>query len=151
MPVLPKKKVGLISCSGEELPAGTLSDKAGRQPFIMGGLVLGAISIALVSQFHTLTLLSIIALCFGAAQGIVQPSCMALVSELSPKKAKGLGMSMFTTCFQIGNAVGPTVMGAVAKISNFETMFIACGLSLAIGLLIVFILFRTSRKPEVPS
>lgn len=25
MPVLPKKKVGLISCSGEELPAGTLS------------------------------------------------------------------------------------------------------------------------------
>jgi len=25
MPVLPKRKVGLISCSGEELPAGTLS------------------------------------------------------------------------------------------------------------------------------
>ncbi|CAG0948004.1 hypothetical protein ANRL1_04813 [Anaerolineae bacterium] len=25
MPILPKKKVGLISCSGEELPAGTLS------------------------------------------------------------------------------------------------------------------------------
>jgi uncharacterized metal-binding protein len=28
MPVLPKKKVGLISCSGEELPAGTLSRTA---------------------------------------------------------------------------------------------------------------------------
>lgn len=28
MPVLPKKKVGLISCSGEELPAGTLSRMA---------------------------------------------------------------------------------------------------------------------------
>ena len=28
MPVLPKKKVGLISCSGEELPAGTLSRAA---------------------------------------------------------------------------------------------------------------------------
>ena len=28
MPVLPKKKVGLISCSGEELPGGTLSRMA---------------------------------------------------------------------------------------------------------------------------
>lgn len=31
MPVLPKKKVGLISCSGEELPGGTLSRTAALQ------------------------------------------------------------------------------------------------------------------------
>lgn len=130
------------------LPAGTFSDRVGRQPLIMGGLVLAAVSMALVSQFHSLMLLSIIALCFGAAQGVIQPSGMALIADLSPKKAKGLGMGMFTTAFQIGYAVGPTAMGAVAERSNFEIMFIACSLSLALGLLIIFILFRTSRKAE---
>lgn len=129
--------------------AGTMSDKVGRQPMIICGLVLGAVMIALISRFHSLLLLSIISFCFGIGVGIVQPSSMALTADLSPKEAKGLSMAMFTTAFQIGNAIGPTAMGAIAEISNLETMFLACGLSLTFGLLIIYILFRTRQKTVV--
>jgi MFS family permease len=123
--------------------SGTLSDKVGRKPLMIFGLVLGAAMIALISRFHSLILLGIISFCFGIGIAFVQPSSMALTADLSPKGAKGLASGMFTCAYQIGNAVGPTAMGAVAGISNLETMFLACGSSIAFTLLIIIILFRT--------
>jgi MFS family permease len=141
--------LSFASSASLRIAAGTLSDKIGRKPMIMFGLLIGTVTIALISQFHTLFLLSIIAFCFGIGVGIVQPSSMALTADLSPKEAKGLATGMFTSAYQIGNAVGPTAMGAVAGISNLETMFLACGLSLAVGLLIIITLFRTRPKTGV--
>ncbi len=129
--------------------AGTLSDKRGRKPLIIFGLVFGAIMIALISRFHSLILLSITAFCFGIGIGFVQPSSLALIADLAPKEAKGLATGMFTSAYQIGNAVGPTAMGVVAGISNLETMFLTCGLSIAFCLLIIVLLFGTGRKTGV--
>jgi MFS family permease len=114
---------------------GTLSDKLGRKPLIIFGLILGAAMMALI-------LLSILAFCFGIGIASVQPSSMALIADLSPRGAKGLASGMFTCAYQIGNAVGPTAMGVVAGISNLETMFLACGSSIAFMLVVIIILFK---------
>ena len=98
---------------------------------------------ALISRSQTLILLGILAFCFGIGIASVQPSSMALIADLSPKGAKGLASGMFTCAYQIGNAVGPTTMGVVAGISNLETMFLACGSSIAFMLIVIVILFRT--------
>jgi flagellar biogenesis protein FliO len=37
-------------------------------------------------------------------------------------------------------------MGAVAQSSNLETMFLACGLTMAFVLLIIYILFRQVKS-----
>jgi DHA1 family multidrug resistance protein-like MFS transporter len=135
-----------LSSASLRIAAGTLSDKIGRKPIIMFGLIISTVMIALISQFHTLLLLSITVFCFGIGSGLVQPSSLALTSDLSPKEAKGLATGMFTSAYQIGNAVGPTAMGVVAGASNLKTMFLACGLSLAVGLIIIITLFRTRPK-----
>lgn len=129
--------------------SGTASDEIGRKPLIIGGLAIGAVTVALVSIFHNLILLSITSFCFGIGVGIIQPSTMALIADLSPKESRGLGASMVPTAFQIGYALGPTAMGAVAGISNLETMFFACGLSMASVLIIATLLLGKMRKPNI--
>jgi DHA1 family multidrug resistance protein-like MFS transporter len=126
--------------------SGTMSDRIGRKPMILFGLALSAISAALMANFHTLALLGIVAFCFGIGMSIVQPSGMALTADLAPHKTRGLAIGMFTTLYQFGSAVGPSAMGAVAESSNLETMFLACGLTMAFVLLIIYILFRPAKN-----
>lgn len=129
--------------------AGTASDKIGRKPLILGGLAISTIMIALISILHSLALLSITAFCFGIGMGIIQPSAMALAADISPKESRGLVISTIPTAFQTGYAMGPTVMGIMAGISNLETMFFSCGLSMALALIIIIMLFRTRQKSGV--
>jgi DHA1 family multidrug resistance protein-like MFS transporter len=134
------------SSAALRVTAGSLSDRIGRKPMILGGLLLSVIMMALIPQFNSLLLLSIVSFCYGIGYGILQPSAVALTSDLSPRKNLGLAASMFASAVHVGMAVGPTAMGAVAETSNLGTMFIACALSLAFGWLIIFVLFRIERK-----
>jgi MFS transporter, DHA1 family, multidrug resistance protein len=126
--------------------AGSVSDKIGRKPMILTGLALSAIMIGLIANFNTLISLSIVAFCFGIGMGIVQPSSMALTADLASDKSRGLAIGMFTSLYQFGSAVGPTVMGAVAASSNLQLMFVTCGISLAFCLIIIYILFQTPKN-----
>jgi DHA1 family multidrug resistance protein-like MFS transporter len=134
------------SSAALRVTAGSMSDRIGRKPMILGGLLLSIIMMALIPQFNSLVLLSIISFCYGIGYGILQPSGIALTSDLSPRKNLGLAASMFASAVHVGMAVGPTVMGAVAEITSLSTMFIACALSMVLGWLIIIVLFRIERK-----
>jgi MFS family permease len=133
------------SSAGLRVTAGSLSDRIGRKPMILGGLLLSIIMMALIPQFNSLLLLSIISFCYGIGFGIIQPSGMALTSDISPRKNLGLAASMFASAVHAGQALGPTLMGAVAETTGMATMFIACALSMVLGWLIILILFRMER------
>ncbi len=121
--------------------AGRLSDKLGRKPVIICGLSVGAIGVATIAHFHGLSQIIAVVIFFGFGLALVSPSSLALVADLSPD-ARGLSMGIMTCAYQVGLAVGPAAMGFVAEISNFETMFLACGACLACILLVIIGLLR---------
>lgn len=130
------------------IPAGMLSDKFGRGPLIIFGMVLSVIAVASISGFNSLFYLCITAICFGIGTSVAQPASLALAADYSRKGEHGLAMGIFAAIFQIGLAVGPTVLGLVAGKTGFVTMFLACAAVVAFGLIVIFILLR-SKNSEV--
>ena len=73
------------------------------------------------------------------------PASLVMAADFSSASGRALSMAIPTCFFQIGLAAGPTAMGYVAGMSGYETMFLACAATLAIGLLIMLGLMRAQK------
>jgi len=126
-------------------PVGRLADRIDRRILLIGGVALSAIAVSLFSFFHGLSQFIIIGIIFGIGMGIAMPASLVMAADFSSASGRALSMAIPTCFFQVGLAAGPTVMGYVAQMSSFETMFLACAASLAFGLFIMLGLMRAQK------
>ncbi|HWR73727.1 MAG TPA: MFS transporter [Nitrospirota bacterium] len=90
---------------------GRTSDRFGRKPLIVIGMVLcaGAFgAIPLLKDFYSLMIAAIF---FGFGEAFVTSSSAALVADLCQEKHFGTAMGTFGTIFDIGHASGPILAG----------------------------------------
>ena len=102
---------------------GRISDRVGRQPLIVLGLVICAvtfISMPPVSSFAVLLLLSS---GFGFGEAVVSSSSAALVADSSEFKRLGAGMGMQGTVMDIGHASGPLLAGFLIAHASYQEAF----------------------------
>ncbi len=120
-----------------QIPLGRLSDYVGRKPLILGGLILMAPATALLGEVTSMFQLTLLRVFQGiAAAGIAAPA-LAVVADLSKSGGEGRQMSIITTGFGIGMAIGPLIAGLLAIIF-FELPFLAGGLLSLVGVWIVY-------------
>ncbi len=108
---------------------GWLSDRTGRKPVILLGLLLCALMLPLVflgKSFITLLVLS----CFlGLGVALVTPSTTALVADLAKAGRMGSAMGVFGTIWDTGEAAGPILAGfLIASLSYFNGFLIISAL-----------------------
>jgi len=127
------------------VPGGKLSDNIGRRSVILMGLAISFTAMILISFLNSFSGLIAVAILYGVGMGLAMPASYALVADLTPPEVRGLTMGMTNTFLHAGIATGPTVMGIVASVSNYATMFRACSLSLILGLAVVFGLTQSHR------
>jgi MFS family permease len=103
---------------------GKLSDRVGRRPPVAAGLFISGLSSAIVpnltllmswiGQFVLLPLSG-----FWTAEAIgfsaATPAEQALVADLSSEKTRGRSFGVYTTALSIGQVVGPTLGGFLAR------------------------------------
>jgi MFS family permease len=123
-------------------PAGRVSDKIGRKPVIIAGLIIIALGLASISQSRSLSYLVLSGVLFGLGMGVSSPATFALVAESSSVTMMGLAMGILSFSFHFGLAVGPTSMGVAARAANLQTLFLVCASIVGVGFLAVVGLLR---------
>jgi len=125
---------------------GRVSDRVGRQPLILVGLLICAatfISIAYVGSFVLLLLLSS---GFGFGEAVVSSSSAALVADSSEFKRLGAGMGMQGMVMDIGHASGPLLAGLlIARVSYQGAFAVIAGIQL-LAAIVFWITMRTSAR-----
>jgi MFS family permease len=110
---------------------GRVSDRMGRQPLIMIGLLICAATFAFIPHVSLFPLLLVLSAGFGFGEAVVSSSSSALVADSSEFKTLGAGMGMQGTIMDVGHASGPLLAGVlIERMSYVDAFAIIAGIQL---------------------
>ncbi len=102
---------------------GRTSDRMGRRPLIVGGLVCCALSFAAIPWLLGFWPLLAACLVFGLGEALVTSSSAAMVADLCKARHFGTAMGVFGTIFDVGHAAGPIVSGLLVASLGYAPAF----------------------------
>jgi MFS family permease len=120
-----------------QIPLGRLSDRWGRKPLIITGLILMAPSTALLGYVGTTFQLTGVRAVQGLASAAIAAPAFALAADVSQIGSEGRQMSIVTMGFAFGIALGPLMAGIFA-VHAFTTPFLIGAVLSIIAAWIVF-------------
>ncbi|MBI4183921.1 MAG: MFS transporter [Proteobacteria bacterium] len=128
--------------------AGHASDRLGRKPAIVVGLLLCAVALPLVFRAGSLAALIALAPLLGLGVAAVTPVTNALIADLVESRRLGAAMGVFGTIWDIGEAAGPILAGFLIGGLGYAPAFDAIALTMvaATGALAVLV-----RDPAAPT
>lgn len=102
---------------------GRVSDRVGREPLIVIGLLICAGTFVCIPHISLFPLLLLLSAGFGFGEAVVSSSSSALVADSSAFKSLGAGMGMQGTIGDIGHATGPLLAGVLIAQMNYAGAF----------------------------
>src|SRR5216683_831579 len=125
--------------------AGTVSDRIGRIPVIVIGLLFCAAALPLIFRSESLTTFLLAAPLLGLGVGAVTPVTNALTADLASTRGLGAAMGVFGTVLDIGEAAGPMIAGVLIGGSSYAATFdVLAGMTV----LVAFGLLAFVRDPK---
>lgn len=103
--------VQLVIAMAAKPIAGQASDRAGRKPIIVAGLLLCAVALPLIFRAESLVAFVAVAPLLGLGVAAVTPVTNALVADLVAARRMGAAMGAFGTIWDVGEAAGPIIAG----------------------------------------
>ena len=136
--------------------AGRVSDRVGRIPVIVIGLLLCAASLPLIFRSESLTVFLLAAPLLGVGVGGVTPVTNALIADLSSARRLGAAMGVFGTIWDIGEAAGPMIAGFLIGDLGYATTFDVLAAVIALVSVGLMVLVRdpaavANRESERPA
>ena len=128
-----------------QVPFGRISDRIGRKPFIVSGLVLMALATVATGYLTTQWEFIIARVLQGIASAGIAAPVFALAGDLSKSGGEGRQMSIVTMGFGFGVALG-TLFGGLLATSFFALPFIAGGAASIIASAMVILFVHETRQ-----
>lgn len=126
---------------------GGLSDRVGRKPILIIGILGYAITMAWFGLATRLWMLFAARILSGILSSATAPTSMAYISDSTPEKERGGGMGLLGAAGGVGTILGPAMGGFLAGKSLAIPFFIAAGLSV-LSLLLAWVLLPESLPME---
>lgn len=120
-----------------QAPTGYLVDHFGARKILLGGLVLGGLSLMLLGLHLSYASLIACAVLLGLANSVYHPADYAILAEHMDEARMGRAFSIHTFAGYLGGAVAPAIVAAFVAIGGGAGALIASG---AVGVLIALLL-----------
>src|SRR5436309_6751658 len=127
--------------------AGRASDRIGRIPVIVVGLLLCAAALPLIFRSESLSVFLLAAPLLGLGVGAVTPVTNALIADLSSARRLGAAMGVFGTIWDIGEAAGPMIAGFLIGDLGYAATFDVLATVIALVTIGLMVLVRDPRPP----
>ncbi len=125
---------------------GWISDQRGRKGPILVGLALTAVTMALFPLTRSWLIMLILSVGFGLGLSIASAATSAFVADLAPQTGRGTALGLMSTIMDIGQALGPVLLGAILMSMPYQIGFAAIG-GLVILATALFGLVAGQEKP----
>ena len=117
---------------------GTLSDRFGRKPILVIGLLGNALSMFLFGLSNQMWMLYLTRASAGILSSATMPTAMAIVGDTTEPENRSGGMGALGAAMGIGMILGPGMGGLLADISLSTPFFVAAAFSLVGVALVLF-------------
>lgn len=119
-----------------QYPAGRLSDRFGRGPLMIGGLVVASLAIAAFALPLSIGWLIALRFIQGLGAAAFRPGARAAVADLVPEGERGIAYGWLAGADMAGLIVGPA-LGGVLAVFGRATVFEATGLAVLLAAAVV--------------
>ncbi|QNG19352.1 MFS transporter [Rhodococcus triatomae] len=108
--------------------SGRLSDRYGRKPFVITGLVICGVSTVAMGLTDNLVAFFVLSATAGIGSGIMSPAQQAAVADVLGAKARGGPvLATFQMVSDIGGVLGPVAAGLLAEYLSYGVAFAVTG------------------------
>ncbi|WP_377639849.1 MFS transporter [Oryzobacter terrae] len=129
--------------------AGRLSDRIGRKPFIVSGLVVSGVATAVTGFSTTLPVLVVLSVVAGLGSGALNPAQQASLADVIGRERNGgPALAAFQMSADTGAIIGPVVAGLLVDVGSYSLAF---GVTGAITLLAAIPWLRARETHVVPA
>ncbi|MBW1670884.1 MAG: MFS transporter [Deltaproteobacteria bacterium] len=117
---------------------GKTSDRKGRKPFIVTGL-LGYTLVSIAFMFSA-DVNSLIAIRFlqGIASAMIMPVAQAYIGDITPEGKEGFYMGIFNLSLFLSLSIGPMAGGVINDKFSLNSVFASMGILAAVGCMLSF-------------
>ena len=121
------------------IPAGIANDRYGRKRILMGGLVVMAVAVWMMSGMTTFNAAVVSVLVFGLAEALGTGTIQVYAMDLAPDDKRGAFLGVWSLFQSAGQIFGPLSIGLLADAFSFRVAFLTVVGLLAVGAVMVFI------------
>jgi len=127
---------------------GRWSDRRGRKPFILFGLVSYALVSVAFILFTKVPHLIVIRFIQGIASAMIMPVIQAYVGDITPRGREGFVMGIFNMSLFFGLSLGPVAGGVINDHYNLQAAFVSMGALALVGAGLSYWLLPTTRDEK---
>jgi MFS family permease len=128
-----------------QIGTGAWSDRVGRKPLIVSGMLLQAAAIGVIAAQSTFGGWLFAAAALGIGTALVYPTLLAAVADVAEPSWRGSAVGVYRLWRDLGFAAGAIVAGIIADAAGFDTAIWAVAAITAVSGLVVHLRMRETR------